>query len=124
VVSFTSLPLYPQGKSRWYPLDRRLSGFQSQSGCSGEEKSSQPLLGLKPLIIQPMKYFENHNSVNCIEMWRYCSWVRYWNNKIYFFCFVNVLTGLCIMVSTVHSLFKYFQKFRYTMSHRFLESIC
>jgi hypothetical protein len=25
VVSFTSLPLYPQGKSPWYPLDRRLA---------------------------------------------------------------------------------------------------
>jgi hypothetical protein len=24
VVSFTPRPLYPQGKSPWYPLDRRL----------------------------------------------------------------------------------------------------
>jgi len=33
----------PQGKSPWYPLDRRLGGPQSQSRCSGEEKNSQPL---------------------------------------------------------------------------------
>jgi hypothetical protein len=26
VVSFTSRPLYPQGKSTWCPLDRRLGG--------------------------------------------------------------------------------------------------
>jgi hypothetical protein len=26
VVSFTSRPLYPQGKSPWCPLDRRLGG--------------------------------------------------------------------------------------------------
>jgi len=26
VVSFTSRPLYPQGKSSWYPMDRRLGG--------------------------------------------------------------------------------------------------
>jgi hypothetical protein len=26
VVSFTPRPLYPQGKSPWYPLDRRLGG--------------------------------------------------------------------------------------------------
>jgi hypothetical protein len=26
VVSFTSQPLYPQGKNLWYPLDRRLGG--------------------------------------------------------------------------------------------------
>jgi hypothetical protein len=32
VVSFTHRSLYPQGKSPWYPLDRRLGGPQSQSG--------------------------------------------------------------------------------------------
>jgi hypothetical protein len=30
--------LYPQGKSPWYSLDRKLSGPQSWSGCGGEEK--------------------------------------------------------------------------------------
>jgi len=38
VVSFTPRPLYSQGKSSWYPLDRRLGGPQSQSGSSGKEK--------------------------------------------------------------------------------------
>jgi len=37
VVSFTPRPLYPQGKSPWYPLDRRLGGPQSCSGHGGEE---------------------------------------------------------------------------------------
>jgi hypothetical protein len=32
----------PQGKSPWYPLDRRLGGPQSRSGRGGEEKNSQP----------------------------------------------------------------------------------
>jgi hypothetical protein len=32
MVSLTPRPLYPQGKSHWYPLDRRLGG----------EKNSQP----------------------------------------------------------------------------------
>jgi hypothetical protein len=54
VVSFTPLPLYPHGKSFWYPLDRRLNGLWSQSGCGGEDKNSQPLSGLKPPIIQPV----------------------------------------------------------------------
>jgi hypothetical protein len=31
-------PLYPQGKSPWYPLDRRLGWPQSRSGRGGEEK--------------------------------------------------------------------------------------
>jgi hypothetical protein len=39
VVSFTPWPLYPQGKSPWYPLDRRQGGPQSRSGHGGEEKS-------------------------------------------------------------------------------------
>jgi hypothetical protein len=53
VVSFTRRPLYPQGKSLWYPLDRRLGGVQSRSGRGGEEKNSQPLPGLETPIIQP-----------------------------------------------------------------------
>jgi hypothetical protein len=44
----------PQGKSLWNPLDRRLGGPQGWSGHSGKKKNSQPLLGLKPLIIQPV----------------------------------------------------------------------
>jgi hypothetical protein len=42
VVSFTPRPLYPQGKSPCYPLDRRLGGPQKRSGHGGEEKNSQP----------------------------------------------------------------------------------
>jgi len=38
----------PQGKSPWYPFDRRLGGAQSHSGHGGEEKNSQPLPGIKP----------------------------------------------------------------------------
>jgi hypothetical protein len=53
VVKFTPPPLYPQGKKPWHPLDRRLGGPQSRSGRGGEEKNSQPLPGLEPLIIQP-----------------------------------------------------------------------
>jgi hypothetical protein len=49
VVSFTPRPLYPQVKSSWYPLDRRLGGPQSRSD---EEKNFQPPLGLKPPNIQ------------------------------------------------------------------------
>jgi hypothetical protein len=40
--------LYPQGKSPWYPLDRRLGGPQSHSGRGGEEKNSQPPSGIEP----------------------------------------------------------------------------
>jgi hypothetical protein len=54
VVSFRHQLLYPQGKSPWYPLDRRMGGPQSQSGHTGEEKYSQILLAFKPPIIQPI----------------------------------------------------------------------
>jgi hypothetical protein len=52
VVSFTPLPLYPQGKSPWYPLDRRLGEPQKLSGRGGIEKNSQLLSGLEPPVIQ------------------------------------------------------------------------
>jgi hypothetical protein len=48
VVSFTPRPLYPQEKSLWYPLDRRLGGPQSRSGRRGGEKNSQPPPGIEP----------------------------------------------------------------------------
>jgi hypothetical protein len=54
VLNFTIRPLYPQGKSPWYALDRRLGGPQSWSGRGGEEKNSQSLPRLEPLIIQPV----------------------------------------------------------------------
>jgi len=38
---------HPQGKSPWYPLDRRLGGPQSRSG-SGDEKNSQPPPEIEP----------------------------------------------------------------------------
>jgi hypothetical protein len=38
----------PQGKSPWYPLDRKMDGPQSRSGRGGEEKNSQPLPGIEP----------------------------------------------------------------------------
>jgi len=50
VVSFTPRPLYSQGKSLWYPLDRRLDGPQSRSGRGGEEKNSQPPPGIETAI--------------------------------------------------------------------------
>jgi hypothetical protein len=48
VVSVMPGPFYPQGKSFWYPLDRRLGGLQSWSGHGSEEKNSQPLLEIEP----------------------------------------------------------------------------
>jgi len=46
-VSFTTLPLYPRGKSPRYLLDRKSGGPQSRSGHGGEEKNSQPLHGIE-----------------------------------------------------------------------------
>jgi hypothetical protein len=51
VVIFT--PLYPQGKSPWYLLERRLGGSQSRFVHDGEEKS-QALPGFEPTIFQPV----------------------------------------------------------------------
>jgi len=42
------------GKEPIVPLDRRLSGLQSRSGCGGGEKNSQHLPEIEPPIIQPV----------------------------------------------------------------------
>jgi hypothetical protein len=44
-VSFTPRPLYAQGKSPWYLLDRRLGGPQSRSGI---RVMSTPTVDIKP----------------------------------------------------------------------------
>jgi hypothetical protein len=46
--------LCTQGKSPWYPLNRRLGGPQSQSERSGKDRNSQLLRGLETPIIQPV----------------------------------------------------------------------
>jgi hypothetical protein len=74
VVSFTPRPLYPQGKSPRYPLDRRLGGPQSRSGHGGEEKNSQPLpreSNPRTPIVQPVAS-------------RYTDWAIL--NRIVFYC--------------------------------------
>jgi hypothetical protein len=48
MFSFTPRPLYPQGKSPWCPLDRKLGAPQSRSGHGGEEKNSQLPPGIEP----------------------------------------------------------------------------
>jgi hypothetical protein len=55
LVSFTLRPLYPQGKSPWYPWDRRLGGLQSRSGRGGEKKIPLPHRDSNP-IIQPVAH--------------------------------------------------------------------
>jgi hypothetical protein len=53
VISFTPCRFNPQGKSLWYPPDRRLRGPKIGSERCGEEKNYQPCPGLEPPIIQP-----------------------------------------------------------------------
>jgi hypothetical protein len=48
VFSFTPPPLYSQGKSPRYPLDKRLGGLQSRSGHCDEQKNSSPRRESKP----------------------------------------------------------------------------
>jgi hypothetical protein len=47
----------PPGKELWYPLDRRLDGPQSRSGCGGEEKNSQPRRESNPRTPIDTSYF-------------------------------------------------------------------
>jgi hypothetical protein len=88
VVSFTPRPLYPLGKSPWYPLDRRLGGHQSHSGLGWDKKNSQPLSGLEPPIIQLVaeryttdlsrllstrNILTQHHTMKAYWEWRYSS---------------------------------------------------
>jgi hypothetical protein len=56
VVSFTTRPLYPQGKIPCYPLNRRLGGPQSRSGKVVKRKIPRPCQESNPRtpIVQPI----------------------------------------------------------------------
>jgi hypothetical protein len=56
VDSSTARPLYPRGKSPWYPLDRWLGGSQSRFGRRGEEKilDSTEIRNLTHSVVQPV----------------------------------------------------------------------
>jgi hypothetical protein len=64
-------PLYPQRKSRRYPLDRVLGGLQSRSGRSGEEKNFQHLFGLEPPIIHAIPRYTTKLSRRHVKFARY-----------------------------------------------------
>jgi hypothetical protein len=74
VVSFTTRPLYPQGKSSWYALDRRLGGPQSRSGHSGEERENTitilELMFVKTITINSLN---DDKCFKCLNMHRYAS---------------------------------------------------
>jgi hypothetical protein len=67
--SFTARPLYPQGKNPWYPLDRKLGGPQSRSGHGGEEKNSQSLPRLEPLMIQTVAQRYTNELSRLLPIW-------------------------------------------------------
>jgi hypothetical protein len=54
MISFTPRPTYCQGNIPRYPLDRRLGGSQSLSGCCGEEKRSFAITGSRLFLGRPV----------------------------------------------------------------------
>jgi hypothetical protein len=45
---FQAPAAYPQGKTPWYPLDRRLGGPHSRSRRGDDEENSEPPPGIEP----------------------------------------------------------------------------
>jgi hypothetical protein len=62
VVSITVRPLYPQGKSPCYPLDRKRRRPQSRSANGGEEKNSHPLPELEVNVQNPSTGLFQHQN--------------------------------------------------------------
>jgi hypothetical protein len=96
VVSFTPWPLYSRGKSSWNTLGRRLGEPQSRSGRGSEQKNSEPLPGLEPLIIQPVaqryttelswllcKCFIDSNKMTGNLNWKLCGRKLSWPTPSY-----------------------------------------
>jgi hypothetical protein len=62
VVSFTPRQLYPRGNRQHSPLDTRLGGPYSRSGCWGEEKY-QDIAGIRILAVQPVARWYSNGAI-------------------------------------------------------------
>jgi hypothetical protein len=62
-VELLPLLLYPQRKSLQYPLDRRLGGPWSQTGCYGEEKDLASDKN-QTLAVQPIAQYSHNVKIN------------------------------------------------------------
>jgi hypothetical protein len=87
VVSFTHRPLYSQGKSPWYPLDRKIGGPQSRCGRDGEEKNSQP-----PPEIEP----SNSDPVLKKIVWEVVNWIHLAQDTYQWRSIMNTVVNLPI----------------------------
>jgi hypothetical protein len=98
-VSGQPWPLYSQGKSPWYPLDRRLGGSHSCSGHSGKEKNPSPCPELNPRtpIVQPIAQCYTDWVIMALVI-HTCRTCNYWTkspskDKQYIwsnFCYTNI----------------------------------
>jgi hypothetical protein len=118
VVSFIPQLLYPQGKSPWYPLDRRLGGLQSSSG-HGNEKNSQHLLGLKPPDYPAHSPLLYHWVILTLSM--HYAKAKFWRTKIIALSerFVQGAKNECLKCCDCHALCLMLQNI--TMPHQWME---
>jgi hypothetical protein len=79
VVSFTPQSLYPQRKSFWYPLERRLGGPQCRSGGGGKEKNSQPLSTLEPPCLSQNSWLPSEILKIKIPSYNFAIFIWVWN---------------------------------------------
>jgi hypothetical protein len=67
-----SRPLYPQGKSPWYPLDRRLGGPQSQSGHTAKTQTpdhlSHSISYIFMWLVLNMKYVKLYDHIQVLSL--------------------------------------------------------
>jgi hypothetical protein len=111
VVSFTCQPLYPQGKSPCYSLDRRLGGPQSRSGRDDEEKIPSPYRDSKQTLWNSECQLSPLNTSHYLKVAKplavfHCTFsYLYWRpecDKPWTGAWQSYLSGMCL-----HSLDRY-----------------
>jgi len=82
-VSFTPWPFYHQGKSPWYPLNRRLGGPQRQSACGRHNTNKIKEYSLHFYKLLPRGYMKFQNDFIASIAYLYtCSLLRGFNFKV------------------------------------------
>jgi hypothetical protein len=101
VVIFTPQSLHSQGKSPWYPLDRRLGGSQSRSGHSGGEREKFPApIGNRTL--EPQSY---RPSPSRYTDWGAMNYVIWWGGGSHDALITPPLNSVILHVASISSIF-------------------
>jgi hypothetical protein len=109
MVSFTPQPLYPQGKSTWYPLDKGWVGSRAVLDAVVTRKIPSPRQESNPRtpIVQPVAQRYTDRAITALEIFCKISNMDILQGRVPFtesrVKLADLLLGLCMSIKLITS---------------------